>query len=119
MKNMIFGRMMGLIFLFVALLFGALGIAVLQETGYLYSFFVASPALLLLGISMVILPGKKISLAEVNGEHPVSEIFKNRELRDERSKRQMQALKEAPKMHLAVWIISTFAGMVLGFLMIF
>jgi len=87
------GRGLGIAFVVLGVLATGIAYIVLQINGAVPRLFVAGPALLTLGVAMIILPGSR----EVSATD------------------QKRWLRDSPWSHKLVWIASALAGLALAF----
>ena len=91
------GRLQGIILFSVGLIFAVFAIVMLNNTGSVMQLFFAAPALLLLGIAMIIFPGSDI---------PVSE-------HKDKSK-QIEVFTKAPVIHKIIWAVAFILGITIS-----
>jgi hypothetical protein len=96
--NIQLGRIFGLLLVFLGVIFTLTATGMFRDAGFTLRLFTAGPALVLLGVAMLVFPGGDITARESRSKQKDPMVF----------------FKQAPALHKAVWFGAILAGAVVS-----
>lgn len=100
-----YGRLLGMLFVLLGSVLGAVAFFMLESTGSTFKLFVAGPGIAALGVAMVVFPGHPVTVADMKATP-----------QDQKANVMRSVMTEAPLFHKVAWGIAVTIGVVGGML---